>query len=201
MKIGIDIDDTVFLTAETMIKYANKYQNEILGRSIPNKDLGNIQTRYYLNEIYGWDNKTKFEFFNMYYKNILEECELLPNANKIIQQLSKKQNEIYFVTGRLTNIINCDAIKITIECLKKYKIPYNDLILNAVDKLEICKEKGITIFIEDSYNTCLQLESNGIKTYLITTKLNKNIKCDEIERVSNWNELYDKFSKTFSQNI
>ena len=31
MKIGIDIDDTTFLTIKSMLKYADKYQEAITG--------------------------------------------------------------------------------------------------------------------------------------------------------------------------
>ena len=41
-------------------------------------------------------------------------------------------------------------------------------------------------------DTCKQLEENGIKTYLMTTKMNQNIDAGEIERVKDWNEIYQK---------
>ena len=37
--------------------------------------------------LYGWDEKTKFEFLDKYYKNVLEECTMLPNANTTIKKL------------------------------------------------------------------------------------------------------------------
>jgi len=37
MKIGIDIDDTTFLTIKSMLKYADKYQEEITGKARKNK--------------------------------------------------------------------------------------------------------------------------------------------------------------------
>ena len=75
---------------------------------------------------------------------------------------------------------------------KIMNIPYDKLIINASDKLKFCMENGIEIFIEDSYDTCKQLEENGIKTYLMTTKMNQNIDAGEIERVKDWNEIYQK---------
>ena len=40
--------------------------------------------RYYLKDLYGWDDEIKFAFFNKYYKNVLEEITMLPNVDKII---------------------------------------------------------------------------------------------------------------------
>ena len=192
MKIGIDIDDTTLITVKSMIKYADLYDTKILGRKGTNGNLGLIQNRYYLKVLYGWDDKTKFDFFDTYYKNVLEECVPMPNAPEIITKLKEEGNEISFITARLTQIKNCDTENITIKTLKDNNIPYDKLIINASDKLKFCKENGIEIFIEDSYDTCKQLEENGIKTYLMTTKMNQNIDAGEIERVKDWNEIYQK---------
>ena len=192
MKIGIDIDDTTLITVKSMIKYADLYDTKILGRKGTNGNLGLIQNRYYLKVLYGWDDKTKFDFFDTYYKNVLEECVPMPNAPETITKLKEEGNEISFITARLTQIKNCDTENITIKTLKDNNIPYDKLIINASDKLKFCKENGIEIFIEDSYDTCRQLEENGIKTYLMTTKMNQNIDAVEIERVKDWNEIYQK---------
>ena len=66
MKIGIDIDDTTFLTIKSMLKYADKYQEEITGKARKNDSLGLVTNRYYLKVLYGWDDQTKFTFFNKY---------------------------------------------------------------------------------------------------------------------------------------
>lgn len=192
MRIGIDIDDTTVITVKSMIKYADLYDTKILGRKGTNGNLGLIQNRYYLKVLYGWDDKTKFDFFDTYYKNVLEECVPMANASETITKLKEEGNEISFITARLTQIKNCDTENITIKTLKDNNIPYDKLIINASDKLKFCKENGIEIFIEDSYDTCRQLEENGIKTYLMTTKMNQNIDAVEIERVKDWNEIYQK---------
>ena len=64
MRIGLDIDDTTFITVKSMIKYADLYDIEVLGRTGTNGNLGLIQNRYYLEALYGWDKETKFDFFN-----------------------------------------------------------------------------------------------------------------------------------------
>ena len=69
MKIGIDIDDTTFLTVKSMLKYADIFEQKISGKAINRDSMGLIKNRYYLKELYGWDNETKFKFFDKYYKN------------------------------------------------------------------------------------------------------------------------------------
>lgn len=192
MKIGIDIDDTTVLTVKAMLKYADKFEEEISHMPTNRDKFGLIKNRYYLEALYGWDEKTKFEFFEKYYKNVLEECTILNNADKIIQRLKEEGNTIHFITARLMNIKNCDTEKITKETLNKYNIPYDTLNLHINDKLKFCKENKIDLLIEDSYETCKELSDNGIKSILITTKMNKEIETKEIIRTNNWDEIYEE---------
>lgn len=195
MKIGIDIDDTTFLTVKSMLKYADIFEEEISGAPINKDNFGMIKDRFYLKALYGWDRDTKFDFFNKYYKNILEECVLLPNANKVIQQLKQEGNSIHFITARLININNCDTEQITKNSLNNFNIPYDTLNIAIFDKLSFCIKNNIDILIDDSYETCKELIDNGKKSILMTTKMNSNINSGKITRVNNWDEIYEKIYK------
>lgn len=190
MKIGIDIDDTTFVTVKSMLKYADKFELERTGKV--NKDsFGLIKDRYYLKALYKWDDETKYAFFNKYYKNILEECTLMKDADSTLQKLKSEGDEINFVTARLMDIDGCETEKITKESLKKFNIPYDNLNLHVIDKVKFFKENNIDICIEDSYETCSSLQSLGIKSILMTTKMNEKIDTKDVVRVNNWNEIYD----------
>lgn len=190
MKIGIDIDDTTFVTVKSMLKYADKFELERTGKV--NKDsFGLIKDRYYLKALYKWDDETKYAFFNKYYKNILEECTLMKDADITLQKLKSEGDEINFVTARLMDIDGCETEKITKESLKKFNIPYDNLNLHVIDKVKFFKENNIDICIEDSYETCSILQSLGIKSILMTTKMNEKIDTKDVVRVNNWNEIYD----------
>jgi uncharacterized HAD superfamily protein len=195
MKIGIDIDDTTFLTVKSMLKYADLFEEEISGVPTNRDSFGLIKNRYYLQALYGWSDETKFEFFRKYYKNVLEECTMLPNADVVIQKLKEEGNTIHFITARLMNIEGCDTEKITKESLKKFNIPYDYLDLHVSDKLKFFKDNNIDLCIEDSFETCRQLTDNGIKAILMTTKMNEQIDAGEITRVTNWNEIYEEIKK------
>lgn len=51
------------------------------------------------------------------------------------------------------------------------------------------------MLIEDSYETCRELADNGIKSILMTTKMNSDIEDKEIVRVNNWDEIYEEIEK------
>lgn len=195
MKIGIDIDDTTVITVNSMIKYADIFDKEVLGRKGTNGNLGLIQNRYYLKTLYGWTNEEKFRFFDKYYKNVLEECTIMKDADKICQRLKQEGHEIYFITARLTNIKDCDTEEITKNMLIKNNIPYDQLIINASNKLEVCKQNKMQIFIEDSFETCVELLENNIDSILMNTKMNAKIDSGNIPRVYNWNEVYNEIQK------
>ena len=194
MKIGIDIDDTTFLTVKSMLKYADIFEEEISGTPVNRDNFGLIKDRHYLKVLYGWDEKTKYDFFNKYYKNVLEECEMLSDANTVIKRLKQEGNTIHFITARLMDIPSCDTKKITIDSLNKFDIPYDSINLGIKDKATFCKENNIDLLIEDSYETCKEVEKNGTRSILMTTKMNNKIDDSEITRVSNWNQIYEKIN-------
>ena len=117
------------------------------------------------------------------------------DANTVCQKLKERGHKIYFITARLTNIKNCPTEEITKQSLKENHIPYDRLIINASDKLTVAKENGIEVFIEDSYDTCKELSENGIKSILMTTKMNQDIDQGSIVRVKNWKEIYEEILK------
>lgn len=199
MKIGIDIDDTTFLTVKSMLKYADIFEEEISGNPINQDSFGLIKNRYYLNALYGWDDKTKWEFFHKYYKNVLEECTMLPDANVVINKLKEEGNSIHFITARLMNVEGCDTEKITKSSLEKFNIVYDSLNLHISNKLDFFKENNIDICIEDSYETCREMQNNGIKSILMTTKMNSDIDAGDITRVNNWNDIYNEITRLYSK--
>ena len=121
MKIGIDIDDTTFLTVKSMLKYADMFEEEISGVPTNRDSFGQITNRYYLKALYGWDEETKAVFFKKYYKNVLEECTMLPNADKVIRKLKDEGDTIHLEV----ELANYPMIKI-IEDFNGVNIGTND---------------------------------------------------------------------------
>ena len=193
MNIGTDIDDTITYTTDIMIKYADKYNEEILGNDKLSYNIGNITDRHYLSNIYGWSKEIKGDFFNMYYKNIIRECQVIEDVANVLTKLKKEGNDIYFVTARMTNINGCDTEAITKEMLNINNIPYDGIIFNAKEKLEYADKFNIDIFVDDCFDICNTLEKNGIKTLLVTTEINNKIETN-IERVNNWKQIYERIN-------
>lgn len=196
MNIGIDIDDTIVDTITPMTKYANIFNHEEFGATEDKFVNGLVPSAHYLEEIFKWNEETKDKFFNKYYLQILKECKIRKNAGKVIAELKKQGHTINFITARFQSEPNCNSEEITKETLAKYNICYDNLIMDKQKKADACKSLNIDIFIDDSYDQCKFLQSQGIKSYLITTKMNDKLKINDVIRVSSWQDFYNKITNT-----
>ena len=128
-------------------------------------------------------------------KNSLQNIQIKENASNVINKLYTEGNNIYIVTARYPIGENSDTYNITKEWLAKNNIKYIKIFFDAGNtKLDICKKEKIDIFIDDSYRICRELVNNKIKALLMKTKYN-NIKDLELQKVENWNEVYDRIGK------
>ena len=192
MKIGIDIDDTITATTEIIDFYAKEYTENVLNREFKiNKidDLDPMWARF----VYKWSNEEDKRFWDLYYEKNMENVKPKENAIKVINELYK-DNEIIIISARWdkdTGTIN----KITKEWFEKYNINYHKLYLGHKDKTKIVEENKINLFIDDSLKTCTEIQSIGVKSLIMTTRLNKNADIGDLTRVNNWNEIYEEIQK------
>lgn len=168
MKIGIDMDDTICSTSETITEYQNKFIKE--------KNI-NIDTLWN-------NNKYKEEFLNKYLKDIYMKVKIKDNCIKVLNELSKN-HELYIITARTKNYVNniIDVIEIYLE---KNNIKVDGIFINGKDKVDICIKNKIDVMIDDSYYNYDKLISNGIVAILFDeNNYYSNIK----NRINNWEEI------------
>lgn len=189
MNIGIDIDDTIAMTSEETDIYAKKYTENILKRKFELKEI-EILDPMWARHLYGWNNQEDADFWNLYYEKIMKNTKPKEDSIKIINELSK-ENNIIIISARWDRE-NGIISKITKEWLKKYSINYNKLFIGHLDKRKISKENNIELFIDDSYKTCKLISETGIKTLLMNSRINKDMKIKDIERVFSWKEIREK---------
>ena len=83
----------------------------------------------------------------------------------------------------------------TQKWLEKNNIPYDKLVMNAQNKLEVSKENNIDIFIDDSIEHCRNVKNGGITAFLYTSTCNQGIEVPELTRVNSWIQIYNKYKK------
>jgi len=190
MNIGIDIDDTISETFETLIPYAQKYTIEDLKRK-SNIDLrGDLSNHFYIVYINRWNEQEAIAFLEKYYAEILRQVNIKKFAADIIKKLRKEGHKIYLITARWD--MKKDSVEeITRTWLKENNVEYDELIINASDKLKIAKEKEIDVFVDDSFNNCKSIaDGTSAKVFLMNTKMNENLNNENIKRVYSWPEVY-----------
>ena len=192
MKIGIDIDNVISNFNDELLKEYLKHDKELRNTGIINED---VFIRY---GMFDWTEKEESEFYKNNIERIAKKLQPLNRATETIKKLKEDGNEIIIISGRNNGEYN-NPYKLTEEWLAKYNIVYDKLILtnayNKEEKANVCKENNIDIMIEDSTQTAINIEKVGTKVLFMNTRYNKNN--ENLEKVSNWKEIYAKISSMY----
>ena len=117
-------------------------------------------------------------------------------VSEILKKLQKEKNNIILITSRYEYEEGSSVIKdYTQKWLEKNNIPYDKLVMNAQNKLEVSKENNIDIFIDDSIEHCRNVKNGGITAFLYTSTCNQGIEVPELTRVYSWIQIYNKYKK------
>lgn len=190
IKIGVDLDDTIWKFHKGFFEY---YNNKFgTNHKIENHFDYCLEDRF---------NISKIEVFNILdefsYSNFSIEIELMEGAIDSIKKLNEKY-EIFFITARHEGLFER-----TFNHLKKY-FDFDFEILFVFDKdrnlikekVEYCLDKNIKIMIDDRLKTLNSCSRKGIKGILLNQPWNSGEKIEEnIVRVNNWNEILEEIEK------
>ena len=195
MNIGIDIDDTISETFETLLAYSQKYTIEDLKRESNINMNGDFTNNLYIEDANGWNELEGQKFWDKYYGDILKGVNIKKFASDVIRNFKKKGHNIYLITARW-DIPNISTKQITENWLIKNNIMYDKLFMNASDKLQLVKENNIDLFIDDSYKNCKKVSENAnTKVYMMTSMVNKDLEDKTIKRVFSWPEIDNLINK------
>lgn len=195
MNIGIDIDDTISETFETLLPYAQKYTIEDLDRESKVKIDSNLTNHFYIIYMNGWSEEEAKKFWLKYYTDILKHVNIKKFAAEVINGLKNDGHKIFLITARW-DMPNDDINEITKNWLKQNNIKYDRLITNASDKLKIVKDNNIDLFIDDSFSNCKNVVDNSsTKVYMMTSRVNGSFEYEKIKRVFSWPEIYHSINK------
>ena len=184
MKIGIDIDG-VILDYERILKtYGDLYDFiELKKDGIVNRN------EHYLRNRYNWTEEERMDFVNRYFLELSKITPLVPGAKTIINMLKKEGNELIIISARGGMIE--EMTDVAVEKFEEENLTFNKYYWKQEDKLEVAKRENIDVMIDDSYDVCKKLSSNGIRTIYFRDKEMKLLEQNEyLKEVSNWGEIY-----------
>ncbi len=184
MKIGIDIDGVILDYERVLKTYGDLYDFiELKKDGIINRN------EHYLRNRYDWTDEERMKFVNKYFLKLSKQTSLIPGAKDGIDMLQKEGNELIIISARGGMIEEMKDV--AIEKFNEEGISFNKYHWKQDDKLEVAKKEKIDVMIDDSYDVCKKLSSNGIKTIYFRDKEMKVLEQNEnLKEVSNWGEIY-----------
>ena len=157
MKIGIDIDDTITDLQDDLLIEAIEYDKTLRGTGIIYPE------RKYIGQRFDWNEEEKEYYLSELRWKVMNKAKIREGAIEVIQKLKEEGNEIIFITAR-SNRYHNDPYNTTNKWLNDNNIPFDKLVISALDKGKICEEENIDIFIDDQERNCTLTQNKGIKT-------------------------------------
>lgn len=182
MKIGIDLDGTIADNLNLLVDTLNLHCGKAL--------VGDEIYQYNLCKVYSISEAEFFSLMSEREEEIITTSPVIPFARRNIQQLVKEGWQVHIITARNPRYSN-----VTEKWLRQQNIPYSGLhLLDSHDKLEVCKELGVRLMIEDNIHNSYQLANDGINVILFNAPHNrfwpwKGIRC------RSWNQIYKSVNR------
>ncbi|WP_031517976.1 5' nucleotidase, NT5C type [Desulfofalx alkaliphila] len=177
MIIGCDLDGTICDNLPLLVDALNRYTGQkILPDNIPEYDVCKVYkiTREEFNQL-----MSQVEL------NMIEGSPLIPGADKYLRLLAAAKHQINIITAR--SPIYEEATR---RWLNRHNLPYRGLyLLNSHDKVDICKQLGVDLVVEDNYHNAVQLSKAGFDVILFDAPHNLNWPW-EGRRCGRWEEVY-----------
>lgn len=182
-KIGIDLDDTIWIFHEKFIEfYNNKFNTKF--------NVGDFNEYNLIKFL----NINEEELHNLFLEFEKDDYKILPeieNARDSIIKLSSYY-DIYFVTAR--PFFYDELIKFRLRDIFNLNFPvfyqYDENRNKIKEKVDFCIEEGISIMIDDALHNLIPMARVGIDCYLLDYPWNRVESLSEkIIRVKNWEEI------------
>lgn len=202
MNIGIDVDDTISNSFETIFADSQKFDIE-LGNSGEPKQYGKISDHNQIETLYShWTNEQIELFWKKYFIKVLTVARPKDCVAEVLKNLKEEGNNIIIITSRYEELEGSTKIEdYTRKWLDKNGIVYDKLVLGANDKLKAAKENDIDLFIDDSIKHCRNAQSGNIRTILYTSICNQGVETPDLERAYSWVQIYDKYKKIVNKAV
>lgn len=183
MNIGIDIDDTITHTYETILPMvAVKY-----GMNLKKLQLQKPSYAMLRNILPNYD-----KFASENFPAVAKIVPLRDGVVDVLTKLREQGHKIIFMTARNRGEYS-DPFKISYDFLNANGVPYDKLLVNINDKAQQCIVEGIDLFIDDNNDNCRSVKRTGIETWQFGTVFTQKIK--GIDRVTSWNEIYNRIQE------
>jgi len=192
MKIGIDLDEVLADFNSGLIEWHNQKYNT----SLQSKDF----TSYFFNRVWGGTIEEAIQkVSDFHYSNYFRKLAPIKNSVDVISILSR-ENDLFVITSRPDFIQEETNRWINSFFEKKFKgifyssNHYSKATNSGKTKLQICRDLGVSVLIDDSLNYISQCAFTEVKGLLFGNypwNQNGNLPAN-IFRTNNWKEVLEK---------
>lgn len=184
MNIGIDIDETLTDSHEFKIAMAKQYikDNKLSCRLVN-------RSAYYLEHVFDWDKHDLERFWSHSQETIFENLPVHSQATQVLARLKQDGHNLFIITARsVTDFKN--PYQLSYNWLIKNKIAFDELHVEQLSKVELCKQKNISILIDDQPKNINEAIANGINTIMMNSQYNAETVVKNTTRANDWEEIY-----------
>lgn len=191
MKIAFDIDG-VFTDYEWFL---NTYGERYLKKHKEDYLLQNPE-KYTFRERFGCSEKIEFKFFSRYLFWYAKKIPVRENVSIVIKRLKKEGHSIHIITARaladrkdiLGRLMRFHVRKWLSENKILYdSISYVSMENSAIEKVKLCKEQEIDIFVEDDPGNIAVLRN---QCRVICMEASYNRRMEGVEHAIDFGEVY-----------
>lgn len=180
MNIGIDIDDTITCTYETILPMiAVKYGM-------------NLEKLFSTKPNYAMLRGTLPDYQDFVCSNYPVMAKIVPLKEGVIEVLNKLRSQghkIILISARNQRDYS-NPYDLSYSYLKRMGVPFDKLVVGSKDKAKECILENIDLFIDDNTKNCKAVLKRGIPTLQFDAIFTDNN--SKLTRVYSWNEVYNK---------
>ena len=191
MKIAIDLDDTL-----SVVDRVTRAQGYIARMGLPFKLVD--ENAHELEEVFDWKLPDVLEFVHAGGITIFTDAEARKGARQTLEALRAAGHFVTVLTARTKEwFVNPE--KISRDWLEKRRIPYDELVAGVRDKGTWCAENGYEVLIDDSVETCLSAQAQGVKAILFVGRNNLSRAMEVHYGGANWAQVAAVLRRIFSE--
>ncbi len=191
MKIAVDLDDTL-----SVVDRVTRAAGYIERNGLPFKLKD--ETAHSLEDVFSWTLPDVLKFVHAGGITIFTDAEARKGARQTLEGLMRAGHEVTILTARTKEwFVNPE--KVSRDWLEKRHIPYNGLVAGIADKGTWCAENGYGVIIDDSVETCLAAQAQGVKAVLFVDRHNLSRALEVHYGGANWAQIAAVLQRIFIQ--
>ncbi len=191
MKIAVDLDDT--LSVVDRVTQAQEYIRRMgLPFKLTNKDAHAIV------DVFDWELADVLQFVHMGGETVFTEAAPRKGAREALLAFREAGHSVTVLTARTTEWFS-DPEKVSRNWLQKHNMPYDELVTGISQKGAWCLQRGYGALIDDSVETCLSAQAQGVNAILFADSSSRARAAEVRYHGETWEEIKEAVEKIASQ--